>query len=203
MLSVIKSNSKATKIISVFCFLREKKSYLRLIVFENSAQAFFVSYNYKQYDKNLKSYDHHFYKMIISSIKNVETFSENSRIFIFESIVSFFDYSVSNYESKFASLDFSSNFLKDVCVESFYEKNSFKRFHVKDSFRFTQDTLQKNERMSQFSSSEKRITKKDKKRAEKKAEMTLLMSMFNETLKSYDKIISIKNVLKEIKINLT
>ena len=180
-----------------------KRLYLRSIVFENSTQTFFVFYNYEQYDENLKLYDHHIHKMIMFRFKSVEIFSENFRVFISESIVSFFDYSASSYELKFVSLDFFSNFLKNVCVESFYEKDSFKRSHVKDSSQFTQNTLQEDERMSQFSSSKERITKKDKKKAEKKVEMTSLVNMFNETLKSYDKIISIKDVLRKIKIDIT
>ena len=172
-------------------------------MFENSTQASFVSYNYEQYDENLKPYDHHTHRMIMSRFKSVETSSEDSRVFTSESIVSFSDYSASSYESKSVSLDFSSNFLKDVCVESFYEEDSSKRSHVKDSSQFTQDTLQEDERMNQFPPSRERITKKDKKRAEKKAEMTSLVSMFNETLRSYDKTISIKDVLKEAKIDIT
>ena len=132
-----------------------------------------------------------------------ETFSENFRIFISEFIVSFFDYSASNYASKSVFLNFSFEFLESVSsIESFYDEKSSKRSHMNDSFQSTQSTLQ-DEKMSQFSSSNERITKKEKKRANKKAEMTSLVSMFNETLRSYDKIIPIKDVLREIKIDLT
>ena len=165
--------------------------------------ASFVFYNYEQYDENLKSYDHHiFHRMIMFRFES-ETFSENSRIFISEFTVSFFDYSASNYASKSAFLNFFFEFLKSVSnIKSFYDERSSKRSHMNDSSQSTQSTLQ-NERMSQFSSSSERIIKKEKKRAKKKAEMTFLMNMFNETLRSYDKIISIKDVLRKVKIDFT
>ena len=182
-----------------------KNFYLRSIVFENSAQVFFVFYNYEQYDENLKLYDHHlFHRMIRFRSKDVETFSENSRVFISEFTVSFSDYAASSYESKSFFLSFSSNFLKSVSnIESFYDEKSSKRSHMNDSSQSIQDIVLQNERMSQFSSSSERITKKEKKRAERKTKMTSLIDMFNDILDTYDKIISIRDVLKKAKMNLT
>ena len=183
-------------------FLSWKKFYFKSIVFENFAQTSFVSYDYEQYDNNLKFYEHHiFYNMIKIRFEN----SANN-VLISEFIVSFFDYFASIYESKSVSLNFFSNFLNDVFnMKSFYEKDSdfSKRSYIDDSFQFTQDTFQKNERMSQFSSSSERIIKKEKKRAEKKTKMTLLIDIFNDILDTYDKIILIRNILKEAKMNLT
>ena len=134
--------------------------------------------------------------------------SENSanNVLISEFIVSFFDYFASTYESKSVSLNFFSDFLNDVFnIKSFYEKDSdsSKRLYIDDSFQFTQDTFQENERMNQFSLSSERIIKKEKKRTEKKTKMTSLVDMFNNIFDIYDKIISIKNVLKKIKMNFT
>ena len=198
-----KVDSKSNEKHQCLLFSAWEKSYFRSIVFEDSAQASFVFYNYEQYDENLKSYDHHIsHKMIMSRFES-ETFSENFRIFIPEFTVSFFDYSASNYASKSVFLSFFFEFLESVSsIESFYDEKSSKRSHMNDSSQSTQSTLQ-DERMSQFSSSNERVTKKEKKRANKKAEMTFLVRMFNETLKSYDKTISIKDVLKEVKIDLT
>ena len=174
-------------------------------MFKNSAQVSFVFYNYKQYDENLKFYDHHlFHRMIRFRSKDVETFSENFRVFISEFTVSFSDYAASSYESKSLFLSFSSNFLKSVSnIKSFYDEKSSKRSHMNDSSQSIQDIVLQDERMSQFSFSNERIIKKEKKRTEKKTKMTFLISMFNDILDTYDKIISIKNVLKEIKMNLT
>lgn len=126
-----------------------KRSYFKLIIFENSTQTSFISYNYEQYDENLKSYNHDTHRIIRFKFENSEIFSRNTRVFIFDFIVSFFDYSVSSYESKFLSLNFSSNFLKSVFnVEFFYDKKSSKRLHLNKSFQFTQDTILQDKRMS-------------------------------------------------------
>ena len=174
-------------------------------MFENSAQVSFVFYNYEQYDENLKFYDYHLsHRMIRFRSKNVEIFSENFRVFIFEFTVSFFDYAASSYESKSFFLNFSSNFLKSVSnIESFYDEKSSKRSHMNDSSQSIQSIVLQDERMSQFSSSNERIIKKEKKRAEKKTKMTFLVDMFNDIFDTYDKIISIRDVLKEAKMNLT
>lgn len=182
-----------------------ERSYLRSIVFGDSAQASFVSYNYGQYDGNLKPYGHHLpHRMIRSRSEGVETPSGNSRVFTPESTVSFSDYAAPSYESKSLSLGFSSDFLGSVpSIESFYGEGSSKRPHMDDPSQSTQGTVLQDERMSQFPPPGERITKKGKKRAGKKAEMAPLVGMFNDILGTYDKAIPIRDVLKEAKVDLT
>lgn len=182
--------------------------YLKKIVFEKLFEIFFAIANYDSCDDNLKFYEIHISYNLIISKSFFEVISFNFNIFI--NIFISFTFSIN---AKFIFVECSKAFNNvvsyiiitntsqniSVSVKVFYDDDNVKK-HVFDSFQ--KISFQQNF-MTNFFSPEKKQRKKSQKKIEKKIEMISLIDMFNEIKKKYDKFIFIKQIFKNVKIDIT
>lgn len=171
-----------------------EQSYLRSIVFENSPQVNFCSAGYEAYDENVLSYEDN---SSPSTSGNLSQYHSESFFFKFESftseIVNFVTCEIAdNIQVKdFILTSFKIASIRSTSVDAFYEEKSSlnKRFHLK----FSAPGLEK-----------EKAKKKEQRQIEiKKTDSILMMSMFNDAIETYDKSISIRQILKDNKVDMS
>ena len=202
-----------------------KQVYFRKLMFENqSIQINFVTYDFEEFDENVRSYESYSIFEFTNNIEQSTSFNSWFSIVVV-SIASEFNHFI-NYEIIDLSINSSFHYTDVKAVNIKYDENfdSNKKFHVEKSIveqsqtdiQFQVDLQLQIDVQSQIDfqfqsdlqsqidvqSIQNERQKKDQKKQSKKTKMISLMRMMNENTKFYDKSIFIRSILKNNKINM-